>query len=143
MAKTSILTEKQELFSVAMFTIGSMTFDNGTESARVAQYKGTDNYLAMVASRNIRNDKIILRKEQLQAKSLKEAGVTNQEVLDEFKTIGFGKVSKELTNKNKISALENIGKHIGFYEKDNSQKKDTFSELVIAIGANGVGIQIK
>lgn len=59
------LTVRQSLFSAGMFTPDSETLGNGVESARAAGYKGTDNYLAMVASRNIRKDNIIVEKKRI------------------------------------------------------------------------------
>ena len=63
------LTEKQSLFCKAMFTVGSETFGNGTKSARIAGYKGSDDYLARVASENVRKCKIIKEKARIQAKT--------------------------------------------------------------------------
>ena len=61
------LNAKQEAFARALYTIGSDTYDNGTESARAAGYKGNENTLAMTASRMIRKDKIIALKAEIQA----------------------------------------------------------------------------
>lgn len=61
------LTEKQSLFSKYMFTPGSESFGNGRESAEKAGYAGTDNYLARVASENVRKCMIMAEKERIQA----------------------------------------------------------------------------
>ncbi len=64
------LTEKQELFSKCMFTPGSDSFGNGTESARRAKYGGdnpSDSYLAKIASQTVRKGNVIARKAEIQA----------------------------------------------------------------------------
>ncbi len=43
-------------------------------------------------------------------------------VIEGFRKIAFGTITKELTNKNKLRALENLGKHLGIFEKDNIQR---------------------
>ena len=70
--KTRPPTEKMRQFAINMYTIGSDAYSNGTESARQAGYKGTDNYLAMTASRLIRNDKIKQLKDEIQTETAKE-----------------------------------------------------------------------
>ena len=67
-----ITSPKMDMFCTYMFTIGSESFGNGTESARKAGYDskgGSDNVLAATASRLLRNVKVIARKEQIQAKT--------------------------------------------------------------------------
>ncbi len=73
-----MLTGKQEMFSKYMFTPGSETFGNGTESARKAGHKGTDNYLARVASENVRKCKITAEKAKIQAETAKELDITKE-----------------------------------------------------------------
>jgi len=68
----------------------------------------------------------------LQSQLSKRCDIDAEMVLAEFAIIAFGKVSKTLNNKHKIAALENIGKHIGFYEKDNAQKKDNLADFLKA-----------
>ena len=130
------LTDKQEKFCLQY-----IVDLNGTQAAIRAGYskKTAD----VIATQNLVKLSIKKRIDELKEKAAKEAGVSIQDVLDGFKTIAFGKISKNLNNKHKISALENIGKHIGFYAEHNKQLKDPVSELIIAIGANGVGLQIK
>ena len=60
-----VLTIKQELFSV--YYVDTL---NGTKAARLAGYKGADNQLAMIGSRNIRKDKIKDRIRELMKESL-------------------------------------------------------------------------
>ncbi len=85
-AKTTerLPTVKQEAFAAAMYTIGSLTLGNGTESARAAGHKGTDNYLARVASENVRNCKIIKLRDAIQADTKERAGITKQTQLDKL-----------------------------------------------------------
>ena len=70
--QTRQLTEKQQAFCRYMFTEGSETFGNGTESARKAGYKGKDNMLATIAKENIRKQQIIEQKEAIQAKTVEK-----------------------------------------------------------------------
>jgi len=65
------LTGKQELFCTAMFTVGSQSFGNGTESARTAGYKGSDYTLGRQAHDNTRNHKLLKRKHEIQAEIAK------------------------------------------------------------------------
>jgi len=69
----------------------------------------------------------------LQAQIAEKVGVEVHAITAEFKKLAFSRVSKHLSNKNKISALENLGKHIGYYEKDNAQKKDNLADFLKAL----------
>ena len=61
------LTEKQGLFCKAYYTIGSETFGNGTESAKIAGYKGSDKQLSALACENKGKPSIIARSKEIQA----------------------------------------------------------------------------
>ena len=88
------LTQKQELFSIAMFTIGSEFFGNGTASARKAGYKGSEDVLATVAKENIRKPQIIARKHVIQAKVAKIVQYNNAIALDML-TSDYARLAKK------------------------------------------------
>lgn len=103
---------------------------NATKAAKKAKYSKKTAYSQ--GQRLLKNVEIKGRIKYLQRKAADKAGVTAEMITEEFKKIAFGKVSKKLTNKNKISALENLGKHMGYYEKDNEQKKDNLADFLKA-----------
>ncbi len=76
--KPRLPTVKQEAFAVAMYTIGSLSLGNGTESARKAEYKGNDNVLATTAHALIRKPKIIKLKEQIQAETEEKLNLSRE-----------------------------------------------------------------
>ena len=67
-----ITSDKMWMLGLNMFTVGSPTFDNGTESARQAGYKGNDNTLAVLAHQYIRKHKMQALKQAIQADTAKE-----------------------------------------------------------------------
>ena len=69
-----ITSEKMAWFCKHIYTFNSESYGNGTESARRAGYKGTDNYLARVASELVRKCKVKAAKSAIQAE--------NREVFD-------------------------------------------------------------
>ena len=64
------LTEKQELFCLYMYTIGSESFGNGVKSVKRAGYKGSDLVLRGVACENTTKPNIKTRKQEIQAKTV-------------------------------------------------------------------------
>jgi len=114
---------------------------NKTQAAIRAKY--SKKTAAVKGSQLLSTVSIKKRTDYLQRKIMEKSGVTAEMITAEFKLIAFGEVSKILTYKHKISALENLGKHVGWYSEDNKQLTDPISSLVMAIGANGSGLQIK
>ena len=57
-------------------------------------------------------------------KEAKTAGVTQQMLIDEYKKIAFGKVTKAsvLSHADQLKALNDLGKHLGLFAEDNKQK---------------------
>jgi phage terminase small subunit len=100
---------------------------NGAQAAIRAEY--SEKTANVKAAQLLTIVSISERVKYLQSELSKASGVDNFKVLKEFKKIAFGVVSKTLTNKHKISALEHIGKHIGFYEKHNKQTAGTLLEV--------------
>lgn len=103
---------------------------NATKAAIGAKY--SKKTAAVKGSQLLRIVSIKKRIAHLQRKVADKAGVTAEKITAEFKKIAFGKASKKLTYKNKISALENLGKHIGYYEADNEQRKDNLADFLRA-----------
>ena len=115
------LTEKQEAFAKAYYTPASETFGNGTQSAKVAGYRGNDNVLHNIAIGNLRNNAITRLKQEIQAENQEKLQISQTQLLAKFKSIAE-KAEANNDNPSVLRALENIGKHIGFYEVDNTQK---------------------
>lgn len=76
----------------------------------------------------------------LQLQLSQETGVTAKRVIQGFAKIAFGTVTKTLTNKNKLRALENLAKHLGLYGKDNSQRADAMTRLLERIDGETRGL---
>ena len=121
-----MLTCKQELFARYMYTPGSETFGNGTESARKAGYTGTDSYLAMVASRNIRIDKIIAEKRRLQRENTQETQISRKYLTDKLRSILESETSSK---RDVISAASLIGDFCGF-KRDNAPNAEKERAIV-------------
>ena len=140
--KPKKLTPKQERFCqeyVIDFNATQAAIRAGY-SKKTAHATGQENLRKPIISETIAKSK---------AKLADTAGVTVEQITEEFKKIAFGEVSKNLTYKNKIAALENLGKHIGYYEKDNAQQnvpikenltEDQLKSKLKAIHEAGTGI---
>lgn len=69
-------TERQRRFAEA---ITGPAMGNGTEAARLAGYKGSDNVLAVQASTNLRNPKVVALIEEMNAAIRSKAIMTAEE----------------------------------------------------------------
>lgn len=76
----------------------------------------------------------------LQCVMAEETGITAKMVAAGFKKIATGTTTKTLTTKHKLRALENLGKHTGFYGKDNEQKADALTSMLTALDGETRGI---
>lgn len=115
--------------------------NNATASAKRAKYSKKTCHVK--GSQLLEIVSIKKRLVYLQAQLAEATGVTAKMIIDEFKKIAFGVAGKNLRYSDKNKALDNLGKHIGFYGKDNEQKKDSFSDMIKEISANGTGLPIK
>lgn len=121
------LTAKEDAFSAAMFTIGSLTLGNGTESARKAQYKGNDNTLAMTASRLIRKDKIIAEKQRIQAGINEKIEITIEECVE---SLALDIRANDTNKRDKYKAMDLLGDFMG-WKRDkapNAEKQTAMLE---------------
>lgn len=97
--------------------------NNGYQAAIRAGYSEKGAYVH--SSRMLRDVKIRAYIDSLKENIAKENKIDAQWVLEKFQEIA--RISLERNEKGKIDAhgasraLENIAKHLGFYEKDNSQ----------------------
>ena len=123
------LTEKQALFSKLMFTPGSDTFGNGTESARQAGYKGTDTYLAMTASVNIRKDKIIAEKAKIQGELNQKMSLTAEEVITNLR-LAVSIATAKLDASGITAASSWLGKAVPNLFTDNVLTKSKVPDVV-------------
>lgn len=62
-----------------------------------------------------------------------KAGIKAEQVIQEFARIGFTNIKEQLKFSDKLKALENLGKHLGIYEKDNSQQGTTLADFLKAM----------
>jgi len=117
------LTEKQSLFCKYMYTIGSSSFGNGTESARRAGYKGNDNTLSQTAIKLVRNGRIIAEKKRIQAELEQESKLTKQQVLNQL-TEGI-KLSREKGDLRALARFTELqGKYLAMWT-DRVQSEST------------------
>ena len=73
------------------------------------------------ASRLLRNVKVQERIAELQAEKAKKMDLRAENVIAELMKIGFAKPSKLIPANAKVRALEHLMRHLGLFEKDNSQ----------------------
>ncbi|KKN04880.1 hypothetical protein LCGC14_1093080, partial [marine sediment metagenome] len=78
----------------------------------------------------------------LRDKLAQETGISVKMVAEGFRKIATGPLGKTLTNKHKLRAYENLGKHTGFYGKDHEQKQNILTDLVKEIWGNDTKIPI-
>lgn len=89
-----------------------------TEAGKASGYTGSRSSISEILSEN---PNIAERIKEIQHISAEKASIDNAWVLKRFQEIAeWCLEEREHAGANK--ALENIGKHIGFYEKDNGQK---------------------
>lgn len=117
-----------------------MKTNNATQAAKDAKYsektagsKGHE-LLKIVEIRN--------RLACLRDKLAQETGISVKMVAEGFRKIATGSLGKNLTNKHKLRAYENLGKHTGFYEKDNKQKKNDVVDLINEIWGSNAKLPI-
>lgn len=123
-----IISPKMWLLVLNYYTIGSDTYDNGTESARKAGYKGSNNVLAVNATRYLRLPKMQAAKKAIMAQTGDTAEFTAdnyRKQLQEDRT--FARENKQPSAM--VSASVAMGRSCG-YDKDNDMGlKDTPSDL--------------
>lgn len=108
-----------------------MITNNATQAAKDAKY--SEKTAQQSGSRLLLNVVIQNRLAVLRDKLAQETGISIKMVAEGFKKIATGTLGKTLTNQHKIKAYENLGQHVGFYEKDNSQKKENLAEFLKAM----------
>ena len=124
------LTEKQSLFSKYMFTIGSDTFGNGTESARKAGYEGEENVLAATASRLLRNVKIISEKQRIQAETVEKLDLSREYCTQKLQDI----VENGASERNRLTAISLLGDLCGF-KRENAPNREAERAKLERMGA--------
>jgi phage terminase small subunit len=138
--KTEEVDYSKPLLSIQYekFCQAYMLTGNATQAAKDAKYsektanvKGSQ-LLTIISIKN--------RMAVLQAQLSKETGISIKMVAEGFRKIATGVLDKGLTNKNKLRAYENLGKHVGFYREDNKQKVDALGELLASLDGNSKGL---
>ncbi|MAE68345.1 hypothetical protein CL635_00860 [bacterium] len=87
---------------------------NGTAAARVAGYNGSDDYLAVQASRLIRNDKV---KDALEG-ATEDISALRERLVGEVRHMALTKTTEPLSNNQKLKALDMLSKISGLYEDE-------------------------
>lgn len=115
-----------------------MATNNATQAAKDAKYSDKTAYSK--GNQLLKIVEIKNRLAVLQAELSEETGISIKSVAEGFRKIAFGMVTKTLTNKNKLRALENLGKNVGFYSRDNEQKADAMTRLLDRIDGQTRGL---
>jgi len=103
---------------------------NATKAAKLAPYSQKTAYSK--GNQLLKIVDIKCRIKYLQRKAVEKAGVSIDDITSELRKIAFGRASKFLTHTHKLNALEQLGKHIGYFEKDNEQKKTNLADFLKA-----------
>lgn len=117
-----------------------MIDSNGTQAAIRAKY--SEKTAGSKAVSLLRIVAIQNRLACLRDKLAQETGISVKMVAEGFRKIATGPLGKTLTNKHKLRAYENLGKHTGFYGKDHEQKQNILTDLVKEIWGNDTKIPI-
>ncbi len=115
---------------------------NATRAAIEAKYseKGANRKGSQLLTIVDIKNRVAHLKAQISEKLEKETGVDIAMVVKGFKKIAEGTLDKQLTNKNKLRAYENLGKHVGFYKEHNKQIMDPLQKLCEAIDGQTRGL---
>lgn len=113
-----VLTDRQRLF------IYEYLVDMDPSAAYIrAGYEDSGNKASIYTSacRLLKNAKVMEEIDRLQVERLNKLGIDAEWAIIRFKLI-YLEAMKRRELSNACRALENIGKHLGIYEKDNKQK---------------------
>ncbi len=115
------LTRRQQAFVTAWLANGG----NGTRAAQDAGYKGSSDYLAVQASRLMRNDKVRAHI----AKPLEKEKKLHERVLDALQGMALAQTNDKVTNQDKLRALDILSKAIGI-TKDTVNVQVNLSQMI-------------
>jgi len=112
-------TEKQRMFTECYYTPGSESFGNGRESARRAGYKGNGNTLDQRATELVRNSKVIIEKNRIQAITAKKNDLTIKQVLSDLDWgINIAREKQDLSALARLSELR--GKYLSMFSESGN-----------------------
>lgn len=123
-----ITSQKLWMFCLCNFTAGSDTFDNATESARIAYGDKADNVLASLGSRMLRNVKVIKAKAAIQGPEVKKFELKAEQVINRLSQYaGLQATSddspiKTATSNDELRALEMLGKRFSLWSDTGQQQ---------------------
>lgn len=129
-----ITSQKMWLYCLAMFTIGSETYDNGTNSARTAGYNGNDNNLAVISSDYLRLPKVQAAKNAIQGNIAKRFVLKAEKVISRLAMIsGIADSTDEdklqtTTSGDQIRSLDLLGKHLKLWDRAGETEKPENTE---------------
>ncbi len=115
------LTRRQQAFVTAWLANGG----NGTRAAQDAGYKGGSDYLAVQASRLMRNDKVRAHIK----KPLEKEEKLHERVLDALQGMALAQTNDKVTNQDKLRALDILAKAIGI-TKDTVNVQVNLSQMI-------------
>lgn len=125
------LTIKQEKFAFALMRLGNAT----------AAYRETyspksmsDKTINEEASRLAAHPKVSARMAELLAPAAKAAQLTADRILEEVAKAAYSTPIEDIKWSDKLSALEKSMKHLGLFERDNSQRAPDLSLQVVMVG---------
>ena len=95
-----------------------------TESARKAQYKGSENVLATIGKENTRKPQIIAEKQRIQAETGKELQTTRDYVLKNIRDV----IDNSTNERNRLTAMSLYGDYTGD-KRDKAPNQERIAAL--------------
>lgn len=123
----NITSQKMWLFCKYMYTAGSETFDNGTQSAQKAEYKGNNNTLRQTAHKLVTNGNVIKAKKAIMA------GVNEKFDWDREQNLKHQKLQIERyntildANPNNLQALQGLNQVLRELNASSNQHSSTIN----------------
>ena len=113
--------------------------------AGIVQYKAykqagydpnqTDNAAMASSTALLRNPKVKARLAYKRRQLAAKTELTAEKVVKKLQEIAFNEQESEKINTHhQLSALDMINKHLGLYERDNEQKRDSIFDILAVVG---------
>lgn len=82
------------------------------------------------------NALVAQKRGEITQKAAEKLEITEERVLREMASVGFAKVTRKsvIRPQHKVQGLEQLGKHLGLFEKDNAQKQQTIFDILALVG---------
>ena len=102
---------------------------NATRAYRKV-YKCSKDNARRAGSRLLKNEDVAKRVTCLQSKANTQTELTAKKVLEAYEKIAFAPKKARVSAKDRLRALDSLGKHLGIFEKDNAQSKPITPQIV-------------